>query len=77
MGYLAVFVSDVEKVAPEREFVNVCAEFEGETEERRKGHRSWSVSPSQLAKLRCGDAARGLGMVSVIYQRLPSEVDTF
>ena len=40
VGYLAVFVSDVENVAPDREFVDVGADFEGETKERRKGHRS-------------------------------------
>lgn len=64
MGYSAVFVSEVEDVAPEREFVNVYAQFEGETEERRQGRRSWGVG-----------AAGGLRMVGLIHQRVLSEVD--
>lgn len=76
MGYLAVFVSDVENVASEGEFVNVGAKFEGEMKEQRRWRRSRLVYPSRRARLRCRDAARGLGMVILIHQRLPSEVDT-
>lgn len=76
MGCLAIFGSDVEKVAPKREFVNVGAKFERETKERRKGRRGRGACPSQQARWRCGDAARRLRMGSLIHQRLPSEVDT-
>lgn len=76
MGCLAIFGSYAEKVAPEREFVNVGAKFERETKERRKGRRGRGACPSQRARLRCGDAARELRMVSLIHQRLSSEVDT-
>lgn len=52
MGYLAMLVSDVEDVAPESEFVDVGAEFEGETKEWRQGRRSSRVYISQRARLR-------------------------
>lgn len=35
-----MFVSDAERVAAEGEFINLYAQFEGETEERRKARRS-------------------------------------
>ena len=39
MAYFAMFASDVEDVAPKREFVNVSAKFKREKKERRKRHR--------------------------------------
>ena len=76
MAYLAVFLSDVEEVSPKREFVNIGAKLEGETKERRNRCGRWCECPSRRASFGCRDAVRGLRMVSLIHQQLPSKVGT-